>query len=162
MDSLSGALNLKIQELNSIDTVLLHKAINKFENYSHFISEHVKDTLSKNEADQLQQFFSGGKNLVYFMENRRSLLSRGQMITQQLSRLKKDISERTISEEKTREYFENEKSQTEQLIKGCYGQQQLFQSGLQEFRLSLSDVESIIRLRNNNQMPTIIKDSIPL
>ena len=122
----------------------------------------MNDTVSKIEADHIQMFFVCGKNLVDFSENRRSILARGGLINSQLTKLMLDAKENTVDEEKLLQFSNQEKSNAEQLIKGSYGQQQLFQANLQEFKLSLSGIEQLIRARNNGQMPTVIKDSIPL
>ncbi len=162
LDSLSGALNQKLNELKQVDTAILKKAIAKYDNYKQFIQQNVNDTVSKTEADHIQQFFVCGKNLFDFAENRRSILARGSLINSQLNKLMLDAKENSLEEEKLIEFSTQEKNNAEQLIKNSYGQQQLFQANLQEFKLSLSGVEALIRARNNGQMPTIIKDSIPL
>src|SRR5436190_1948891 len=70
LDSLSGALNQKISELNQVDTVILKKAISKYNNYRQFVKQNVHDTVTKAEADFLQQFYTSGQSLVDFSENR--------------------------------------------------------------------------------------------
>jgi hypothetical protein len=162
LDSLSGALNQKLSELRQVDTAILLKAISKYTNYRQFIQQNINDTVSKAEADQLQQFYSSGKNLELFSENRKSILARGSLINSQLTKLLKDAKENSIDEEKLQQFSKEEKAQATQLIKKSFGQQQLFEANLQEFKLSLAGIEALIRSRNNGQMPTIIKDSIPL
>ncbi|MBI2720734.1 MAG: hypothetical protein HYX39_01030 [Bacteroidetes bacterium] len=162
LDSLSGALNQKLAELKQIDTVILKKAIIKYSNYSQFIQQNVNDTLSKQEGDQLQQFNVSGKNLSDFSENRTIILARGSLLNAQLNKLMLDVKAHSNEEEMIYKFYAEEKQNAEKLIKSTYGQQQLFQSNLQEFKLSLTGIENIIRSRNNGQMPTIIKDSIPL
>ncbi len=162
LDSLSGALNQKLAELKQVDTVILQKAISKYGNFKQFIQQNVTDTISKAEADHIQMFFVSGKNLLDFSDNRRSILARGSLINSQLNKLMLDMKENTLDEEKLLQFSRDEKNNAEQLIRGSYGQQQLFQANLQEFKLSLSGIEKLIRARNNGQMPTVIKDSIPL
>jgi hypothetical protein len=162
LDSLSGALNQKLIELRQVDTVILKKAITKYNNYKQFIQQNVSDTVTKIEADHIQQFFVCGKNLNDFYENRNSILARGDLINSQLNKLIHDAKENALDEEKLIQYSTQEKNNAEQLIKNSFGQQQLFQANLQEFKLSLSGIEGLIRARNNGQMPTVIKDSIPL
>ncbi len=162
LDSLSGALNQKLIELKQVDTVILAKAISKYTNYKQFIQQNVSDTVSKSEADHLQQFFVCGKNLLDFSENRRSILGRGELINSQLNKLIHDAKENVLDEEKLTQFTNEERNNAELLIKNSFGQQQLFQANLQEFKLSLAGIEALIRARNNGQMPTVIKDSIPL
>lgn len=162
LDSLSGALNQKLAELKQVDTVILKKAIIKYSNYLQFIQQNVNDTLSKEEGDKLQQFNVSGKILSDFSENRTMILARGNLLNSQLNKLMLDVKARSNEEEMINKFYAEEKQNAEKLIKSTYGQQQLFQSNLQEFKLSLTSIENIIRSRNNGQMPTIIKDSIPL
>ena len=159
LDSLSGALNTKLQELNQLDTSLLKKAIDKFENYRVFIKENVNDTLTKEEGDQLQKFFLCGKNLISFKENRSAMLARGSLINSQLKKLMLDLGNGSVEYEKTQVYFLQERKGAEELIENCFGQQQAFQSALQDFRSSISNVESMIMKRNAGQLPKIIQET---
>ncbi|MGZ3921390.1 MAG: hypothetical protein ACXVO9_13225 [Bacteroidia bacterium] len=162
LDSLSGALNLKLTELRQVDTVILNKAISKYNNYRQFIQQNVNDTVNKEEANHLQQFYICGKNLSEFSDNRSTILARGSLLNSQINKLITDVKEKAVDEEKLIQFSSQEKQNAKDLIKASYEQQQLFQANLQEFKLSLSGIESLIRSRNNGQMPVIIKDSIPL
>jgi len=159
LDSLSGALNTKLQELNQLDTGLLKKAIDKFENYRVFIKENVNDTLTKEEGDQLQKFYHCGKNLISFKENRSAMLARGSLINSQLKKLMLDLGNGSVEYEKTQVYFLQERKGAEELIRNCFGQQQAFQSALQDFRSSISNVEAMIMKRNAGQLPKIIQET---
>lgn len=159
LDSLSGALNTKLQELNQLDTVLLKKAISRFENYRVFIKENVNDTLTKEEGDHLQKFYVCGKNLISFQTNRSSMLARGSLINSQLKKLKNDLANGSAEYEKTQVYFLQERQGAEELIKSCFGQQQAFQSALQDFRSSITNVEALIMKRNAGQLPKIIQET---
>lgn len=162
LDSLSGALNQKLSELRQVDTVILKKAITKYNNYRQFIQQNVNDTVNKEEATYLQQFYGSGKALDDFSVNRATILARGSLLNSQISKLVTDVKERAVPVEKLREYATGEKQQAQDLMKASYDQQQSFLSSLQEFKLSLIGVENLIKSRNNGQMPVIIKDSIPL
>ncbi len=162
LDSLSGALNQKLIEIKQVDTFILKKAIIKYNNYKQFIQQNISDTINKIEADHIQQFFVCGKNLLDFSENRNAILARGDLINSQLNKLIHDAKENVIDEDKLIQFSNQEKNNAEQLIKNSFGQQQLFQANLQEFKLSLSGIETLIKSRNRGQMPVIIKDSIPL
>jgi hypothetical protein len=162
LDSLSGALNQKLAELRQVDTVILKKAITKYNNYRQFIQQNVNDTINKEEANHLQQFYSSGKTLEDFAGNRTTILARGSLLNSQINKLVRDIKEQAIDEEKLEQYASGEKQQSQELMKASYKQQQLFEASLQEFKLSLRGIEALINSRNSGQMPVIIKDSIPL
>ncbi len=91
LDSVSIILNSKLQELNKCDTALLERAIVKFNIYSTFIENNITDTISKEEANSLQQFYQSGKNLKAFSQNFKSLRSRTTLVSDQIKKLMNDV-----------------------------------------------------------------------
>ena len=87
LDSVSIILNSKLQELNKCDTALLERAITKFTIYSTFVENNITDTITKEEANNLQQFYQSGKNLKAFSVNYKSLRSRTSLVTDQIKKL---------------------------------------------------------------------------
>jgi hypothetical protein len=162
LDSLSGAVNSSAEEVDKTDTVILDKAISRFNQYKQFIQQNVKDTLTKVEADFTQQFYTSGTSLENFATNRRSIKARTNLINSQIEKLKTDAKNRSITEEKLIEFTNQEKKEAGNLIEASQKQQQLFYTSLQEFKTSLKGVEDIIKARNNGQLPTIIKDTLSL
>lgn len=162
LDSLSGAVNALIKEDLKTDTVILAKAISRLEQYKQFVQQNVKDTLTKTEADFLQQFYASGNSLQSFERNRRSVKARVNLINSQIDKLKHDASAKVISEEKLIEFTNTEKKEANRLIEAGHNQQQLFYTNLQEFKTALKGVEELIKARNNGQLPTIIKDTLSL
>lgn len=162
LDSLSGAVNSSAKEVDKTDTVILDKAISRFNQYKQFIQQNVKDTLTKVEADFTQQFYTSGTSLENFAINRRSIKARTNLINSQIEKLKTDAKNRSIAEEKLIEFTNQEKKEAGNLIEASQKQQQLFYTSLQEFKTSLKGVEDIIKTRNNGQLPTIIKDTLSL
>ena len=162
LDSLSGAVNALVKEDLKTDTVILAKAISRLEQYKQFIQQNVKDTLTKIEADFLQQFYASGNSLQSFELNRRLVKARVNLINSQIDKLKHDASAKVISEEKLNEFTNTEKKEANRLIEAGHNQQQLFYTNLQEFKTALKGVEELIKARNNGQLPTIIKDTLSL
>lgn len=162
LDSLSGAVNALVKEDLKTDTIILAKAISRLTQYKQFIQQNVKDTLTKTEADLLQQFYSSGNSLQNFELNRKSVKARINLINSQIEKLKHDASGKLISEEKLIEFTNSEKKEASHLIDAGHNQQQLFYTNLQEFKTALKGVEELIKVRNNGQLPTIIKDTLSL
>lgn len=162
LDSLSGALNQKLDELRRVDTVTLERAISKYKIYKAFIGQNINDTLRREEADHLQHFYICGKNLFDFSANRKAIVAKGNLVNSQIAKLIADARNKTMEDEKLAQNISFEKSNADDLIKKSVDQQQQFLSCLQEFKLSLTAVENLIRSRNSGQMPVVIKDSIPL
>ncbi len=162
LDSLSGAVNALVKEDLKTDTVILEKAISRLTQYKVFIQQNVKDTLTKTEADFLQQFYTSGNSLKNFELNRKSVKARINLINSQIEKLKHDAKKNLITEEKLIEFTNAEKKEANRLIEAGHNQQQLFYTNLQEFKTSLKGVEELIKARNNGQLPTIIKDTLSL
>lgn len=162
LDSLSGAVNALVKEDLKTDTVILEKAILRLAQYKQFIQQNVKDTLTKTEADFLQQFYTSGSNLQNFNLNRKSVKARINLINSQIEKLKHDAKGNLISEEKLIEFTNAEKKEASNLIEAGHNQQQLFYTNLQEFKMALKGVEELIKARNNRQLPTVIKDTLSL
>lgn len=162
LDSLNGALNLKLKELEKTDTAMLQRCITRFTYYRQFFKQNLKDTLTKNEADNLQRFYESGKNLQTFWSNRFTILSRASLINSQQSKLATDLKNKTINPEESEPYLKREKESTTELIDAANLQLKIYYTGLEEFKTSLREVESLIRTRNKGELPTIIKDTVAL
>ncbi len=162
LDSLSGAVNAHAKEIDKVDTIILAKAILRFDQYKQFIQQNVTDTVTKSEADFIQQFYTSGKSLEDFEVNRQSLKARTSLINSQLEKLKSDAKNNLLPEEKIIEFTDLEKKEANVLIEASNKQQQLFYTNLQEFKTALKGVEYLIKARNNGQLPTVVKDSLSL
>jgi hypothetical protein len=162
LDSLSGAVNSVVRELEKTDTITLRKYLARFEYYQQFIRQNIDDTIGKNEADNLRHFYTSGKNLENYAANRYVILARASLINSQLLKLAMDIQSQAISTDQLPVYTSNEKNEVGKLIEAAYHQQKIFYSGMEEFRNSLNGVELLIRSRNHGELPVIVKDSLSL
>jgi predicted transcriptional regulator len=162
LDSLNGAINALAKEVDKTDTVILGKAILRFEQYKQFIQQNIKDTVTKIEADFIQQFYTSGTRLESFDANRRSLKARTSLVNSQLEKLKNDAKNKLLPEEKIVEFTDHEKKEANNLIEVSHKQQQLFYTSLQEFKTALRGVEDLIKARNSGQLPTVVKDTLSL
>jgi hypothetical protein len=162
LDSLSGAINSMLNEFSKLDTVILQKSIARFSYYKQFIQQNVNDTVSKNDADNLQQFYASGNNLQNFLNNKKNILARGALINSQIRKLSLDTKNTSIDSEQLSKYTIQEKSETEKLMNLSYEQQKLYHTALEEFKISLRGIELLIRSHNNGELPTIIKDTLNL
>jgi len=162
IDSLSGAINSIVKELEKIDTVVLQRTVTRYIWYKEFIQQNLNDTITKEEADNLQQFYKSGQNLQNFVESRKKILDRAVLINSQLTKLSEDINTKAINTEQLSDYSADEKNEARKLIETVYQQQKLYHSGLEEFKNSIKGVELLIRSRNKGELPTIIKDTVSL
>ena len=161
LDSLGGAVSNLAAALQKHDSTELRKYIDQFGYYSSFIEASQFDTIGKQDADQLQDFYRSGNALKKFLENRAALLARVALLNSQYRRLAEDIRNHSISIEEADSYVLKEKKEAAYVVEAGNQQQQLFYRSLEQYRLSVRDVQQIIKRYNNGQLPTIVNDSIP-
>src|SRR5690606_36776094 len=90
-DSLAGAIKTVVAQLRDIDTLDLENMISRYKICVDFISEHVRDTTSRDESTDLQRLSVSGRQLQAFSTNRGLLLGRAGALSVQLQTLKADI-----------------------------------------------------------------------
>jgi hypothetical protein len=162
LDSLNGAVNSVIRELQNMDTIILQKSVTRFNWYKQFIRQNVNDTISKMDADNLQHFYASGQNLENFLQNRKIILTRAGQLNAQLLKLSEDIKSKRLNVEYVSKYSFYEKEEAGKLIEAGSQQRKIFHISLEEYKNSLKGVELLIRSRNNGELPTIIKDTVAL
>src|SRR4051812_15593129 len=99
LDSLGGAINGVISNLQRTDTVALIKALSCFRNYKTFVDQKLGDTLNKKEAEHLLLFYENGKRLESYQVNRLNLLARARLACSQIQKLGNDARSAAISRE---------------------------------------------------------------
>lgn len=162
LDSLSGAINSVVRDLDKVDTIVLQKCISRYAWYADFVEQNINDTITRQEADRLHQFYTSGQVLENFSFNRKRILQRAVTVNAQLSKLGEDINGGAITQEQLSAYTLREKNEATRLIDLAYRQQRLYHSSLETFKNTLRDVEVLIRSRNKGELPTIIKDTVTL
>jgi hypothetical protein len=159
LDSLRIVLNTKLAELNKCDTVLLVRTITKFTNYAVFIENNLSDTITKTQANGLQQLYVSGNNLKAFAVNRINLITRGNLVIEQVKKLNTDLEKGLITKVDYLKNFETESKEALQLINYCDTETNNFNSNIQDFKNSILPVETLIKSKNNGLLPEAIKDS---
>lgn len=162
VDSLSGALSALVAELDKTDTISLNKALSRFTYYSRFVELNVKDTISKEAADELLHFYNSGKKLEAYAFNRSVLRERSLTLNLQLQKLSKDVRARAVNLNILDKNFLHEQQEAARILTAGRQQQAAFFEGMQEYKLSLRHVEQLIRSHNNGELPVIVKDTIDL
>lgn len=160
LDSLGGAVNNMLNELEKIDTIPLQKAITRFNYYDLFIQQNLNDTVDKSNADNLIKFYESGKSLELFLKNRKIIMLRAKVIIAQLSKLGEDVKASSIDETQMQKYISKEQGEADKLIDAGRGQQKFFYTSMEEFKNSLQGVERFIKSRNHGELPVIIKDTV--
>lgn len=159
LDSLNIVLNTKLSELNKTDTALLSRAILKFTNYSVFIENNLEDTITKTQANGLQQFYLSGNNLKAFAVNRSSIIKRAALVSSQVNNLLADLNNGLLTRDQFLKNYDTEQNACKELIDASEHEIKNFNNNIQDFKNAISPVESLIKSHNNGLLPEAVKDS---
>ena len=159
IDSLNGALGHEIKAIQQTDTARLQKALDLYQRYHAFVAQSVHDTLTLEEAKALKKFMENGAVLKAFLYNRTQLLVHGKMIAAQAMKLAKDLEMGTVSAEEMAKAIESETVAMNKAISTIEEERKKGAAAIIEMRNTLSGVESLIKKRNNNQLPTYTADT---
>jgi hypothetical protein len=159
LDSLTIVLNTKLSELIKTDSALVSRAILKYTNYTVFIENNLSDTITKTQANGLQQFYTSGNNLKAFAINRASIVTRATLVNTQIKNLLADLNNGLLSQDSFLKNYDTETKAASQLI--LLSEQELnnYTQNIQDFKNAISPVEALIKSRNNGLLPEAIKDS---
>lgn len=162
LDSLGGVLGSMVKELEKTDTITLQKAVNRYNYYNAFIQQNLNDTVAKNEADDLQHFYTSGKTLQGFSVNNKVILDRAHRVLNQLAQLSEDAKNKTVNHEGLFRYSEIEQEEAAKVLGIGNAHKTKLLLSMEEFKNSLPGVERLIKSRNNGELPVIIKDTVNL
>lgn len=162
LDSLHIVLQSKLSQLKQMDTVLLEKAVKRFQSYSDFLEHHVKDTLLMEEATALQQFYLNGRNLKNFSQNRPGLMARMHLVSSQVARLKTDTENNALRYDEFILHFTTETKALTDLIRIGERELELYSESLSAFKSNLPPTEALIKKRNNGLLPAEVSTASSL
>ncbi len=159
LDSLNGALGLELKAIQQADTVRIQKALDLHQRYHAFVAQSVHDTLTLGEAQALKKFLENGELLEAFLYNRLQLLVHGKMIAGQASKLAKDLESGTVGLEDVAASVEHESKAMSNAITTIEEERKKAAAAIMEMRHALPAVETLIKKRNNNELPTYTADT---
>ncbi len=159
IDSLQTTLLSNKKLLSQIDSTELSKAINKFEIYKQFINSNIKDTINKTDAYAIQSFINAGNNLQTIQLNKINLITRINLLSNQLLKLSTDIKNNSFQSSQINGFIASEKVAQTEISKYCIEEQNNYFKNLQQLKTNLYLVEQFILKRNNNQLPTVINSN---
>lgn len=162
LDSLHIVLQTKLNQLQGADTILLNKALSRFSSYASFIENHIQDTLQKEEAGVLQEFYLSGNNLKSFIYNRSALMARMNLVSSQITKLKTDTESNAMRRDEFLMHYTTEINACKELILLSEKQIDGFNSAIGIFKSNLQPLEDLIKKRNNGLLPTEVKTSTSL
>ena len=160
LDSLKIVLQQAVVNFKTVDSVSCTTMYYKHYTYSQFIETHLKDTVTKTVAENLQNFYSVEKGFKNYMSYRSSWLSQADKSIKQLQALTHDLKNGSIDEEEAVEFINEEKKQSETIIDELKLNTEAIRQHIDLFNQSLPTCETLIKQLNNGVLPELSKPDI--
>lgn len=160
LDSLKVVLQQAVDNFKTIDSTKCVQAYSKQYTYSQFINSHLKDTITKVVAENLQSFNSVEKGLNDYLALRSGWLNDAQLSVEQLQTLSHDLKNGSVNDEDAVEFINEEKKQAEKIIEELKLNTEVIRKHLELFNQSLPVCEDLIKQLNSGVLPELIKPNI--
>lgn len=155
LDSLKIVVEQAVDNFRTVDSTACVLAHNKQLTYSNFINEHLKDTVSKTVAENLQLFQSTHEGITHYLSNRSQWLQHAQLSVKQLSSLAHDLKVGSIETEDAIEYINNERKAAEKTIEELKTNTETIRELLNSYTKSLPVTEDLVKSLNNGALPPL-------
>jgi dsDNA-binding SOS-regulon protein len=116
LDSLKVVLQQSVDNFKTVDSATCMNAYSKQYTYSQFIETHLKDTVTKSVAENLQNLQSVKQGLNDYLSLRSNWLATANTSIKQLQTLSHDLKNGSVNEEEAIEFINQEKKQAELII----------------------------------------------
>ncbi len=160
LDSLKVVLQQSVTHFKTVDSSACVKAYSKQYTYSLFINSHLKDTVSKTVAENLQSFQSVGKGMNDYLALRSSWLIEAELSVEQLQTLSHDLKTGSIDEEEAIEFINEEKRESEKIIEELNVNTETIRKHLEIFNQTLPVCEDLVKNLNSGVLPELIQPEI--
>lgn len=157
LDSLSIVIQQATDNFKTIDSASSVEAYTKYKIYGDFITSHLKDTVTKTEAEKLQQYFSSGDEIENFVKMRTRLINDASLTVKQLKNLSFDLKNGSIKHDEAVEFIGKEKQNAEVIIGALKANNESVREHLTSFAESSLSVENIIKSINGGALPVLPK-----
>lgn len=160
LDSLKVVLQQSVANFKTVDSTQCVQAYSKQYTYSLFINSHLKDTVTKAVAENLQTFHSVEKGVSDYLSLRSSWLTAANLAISQLQTLSHDLKNGSIDEDDAIEFINEEKKQAEKIIEELKINTETIRKHLELFNQSLPIIEDLIKDLNSGVLPELAKPEI--
>ena len=160
LDSLKVVLQEALVNFNTIDSAKCYQAYSEQFTYSSFISANLRDTVSKQTADNLQLFYAVGKNLVNYLAMSPKWKEEGQKSIKQLTDLSHDLKNGSVEDEEVVEFLSEEKIEADKIIEELKSNTELMRYSLESFSKSLPTAQETVKKLNGGSLPELVKPKI--
>lgn len=156
LDSLKVVLQQSVDNFKTVDSTSCMQAYSKQYTYSLFIDSHLKDTVTKVVAENLQNFHSVEKGLQDYVELRSTWLADANVSITQLQALSHDLKNESVNEDEAIEFINEEKKQAEKIIEELKINTETIRKHLDVFNQSLPVCEDLIKQLNSGILPELV------
>ncbi|MBC7695862.1 MAG: hypothetical protein H7141_10510 [Burkholderiales bacterium] len=160
LDSLKVVLQQSVSHFKAVDSSACMKAYSKQYTYSLFINSHLKDTVTKTVAENLQAFQSVGKGMNEYLALRSGWLNEADLSVEQLQTLSHDLKTGSIDEEEAIEFINEEKKESEKIIEELNVNTEIIRKHLEVFNQALPVCEDLVKKLNSGVLPELIYPEI--
>jgi hypothetical protein len=162
LDSTLIVLSIQQRAFRTIDSSEFKKALLKFETLKTFITTNISDTLTKEEATTLHQFYTSGEFLFQFDPHRKEAIVRLTELNGQLKSLIKNGEEGRLPIATFNDDVHYEVNAAK-LLDQVLNQSLLnYRKELQNFKAILPALETLVKSRNRGNLPFIIQDTLSM
>lgn len=160
LDSLKVVLQQSVANFKSVDSTQCVQAYSKQYTYSLFINSHLKDTVTKIVAENLQLFHSVEKGLSDYVALRSSWLTEANLSVAQLQTLSHDLKNGSVDADDAIEFINEEKQQAEKIIEELKTNTETIRKHLELYNQSLPTIEDLIKQLNAGVLPEFVTPNI--
>ncbi len=160
LDSLKVVVQQSVANFKTVDSASCVNACSKQYTYSQFIEAHLKDTVTKSIAENLQNFQSVKQGLNDYITWRSDWLAQAHSSVQQLQTLSHDLKSGSINNDEAIEFINQEKKQAEEIIEVLKVNTETIRKHLEVFHQSLPVCENLIKQLNSGTLPQLITPEI--
>ena len=156
LDSLKIVIQQALVNFKTIDSAACYNAQYKQSTYLHFLETHLKDTISKQDAEQIQQFQSLKSGFDTYVKYRSNWIQRAQRSIHQLQTLTNDLKNGSVNHAEVVSYINEEKTNAFQTIEVLKTNTDNMRKHLELYNQYLPAYESIIKKLNAGVLPQLI------
>ena len=160
LDSLKVVLQQSVDNFKTVDSAACIQAYSKHYTYTLFINSHLKDTVSKTVAENLQNFQSVEKGLHDYISLRSSWLQDANLSIKQLQNLSHDLKNGSINDDDAVGCISDEKQQAEKIIEELKINTENIRKHLEIYYQSLPVCEDLVKQLGSGNLPEIVKPII--
>ncbi|MBP8033595.1 MAG: hypothetical protein KAZ71_03295 [Bacteroidia bacterium] len=160
LDSLKVVLQQSVDNFKTVDSATCIKAYSTQYTYSKFIETHLKDTVGKTVAENLQNFHSVEKGFRDYNSFRSSWLQDANTSIAQLQNLSHDLKNGSIDDEEVVAFINDEKKLAEKVIEELKINTENIRKHLELYNQSLPVCEGLIKQLNAGVLPQLINPDI--